>query len=127
MFTIEFIEDNTGELARQAKEESAQYVALKVGDELEKAQAENKRLREANEPARRVVADLMQHIAELEAENKRLRAALEEIRDGRKPQVCSLFEICTHEGCNASYAAFAIADAALSPDAPQEPESEEKK
>src|SRR3990167_1106529 len=43
----------------------------------------------------------------------RLVEALKEIRDGRKPQVCAEYEICIHEGCRASYAAFAIADAAL--------------
>lgn len=44
---------------------------------------------------------------------ERYRQALIEIRDGRIPHVCPEFEICKHEGCQASYAAFTIADDAL--------------
>lgn len=42
-----------------------------------------------------------------------LRANLVEIKEGRKPQVCAEFEICTHEGCASSHAAYEIADQAL--------------
>ena len=42
-----------------------------------------------------------------------LESALIEIRDQRLPQVCQEFELCTHEGCRASYEAFAIADQAV--------------
>lgn len=45
--------------------------------------------------------------------NADVLAALEEIRNGRIPQVCEMYEICDHIGCAASYAAFAIADAAI--------------
>lgn len=54
-------------------------------------------------------------VAREAAEIARLRGALTEIRDGRRPQVCAEYEICVHDGCRASYAAFAIADSALFP------------
>jgi len=43
-----------------------------------------------------------------------LEAALREIKE-RPNQVCAEFEICQHVGCQSSYLAFAIADAALAP------------
>ncbi len=52
--------------------------------------------------------DLPRLIAEVE----RLRTALETIRRDHG-QVCDEFEICGHRACNSSYAAWAIADAAL--------------
>jgi hypothetical protein len=55
---------------------------------------------------------------EAEAREARLREALREIRDGRKPQVCAEYELCTHEGCRASYEAFIIADKALGEEVP---------
>lgn len=48
----------------------------------------------------------------LRAHVAHLAAALREIKD-RPIQVCAEFETCTHVVCAASYAAFAIADAAL--------------
>lgn len=57
--------------------------------------------------------DLALMIVDLEDQVLKYERALTEIRDGRIPQVCPEFEICKHEGCSASYAAFAIADEAL--------------
>jgi len=65
-------------------------------------------------------------IDELETENALFRLALEQIRDGRFPQVCAEYATCQHEGCNASYAAFVIADIALKP-TPAEPTPEGEK
>lgn len=62
-------------------------------------------------------AEIREKWIQSEAENKQLCAALVEIRDGRKPQVCAEYEVCSHEGCAASYEAFAIADAALKQEA----------
>lgn len=44
---------------------------------------------------------------------RRLEEALLEIKNGRIPQVCEEFELCTHVGCAASYAAYYLADEAL--------------
>ena len=41
-----------------------------------------------------------------------LYEALLEIKE-TQGKVCSEFELCTHESCNSSYAAWAIADKAL--------------
>jgi len=57
--------------------------------------------------------------ADQRADNARLRAALQRIHD-RCGQVCSEFEVCTHPACNASYTAWAIADAALRGMTPEE-------
>jgi len=59
--------------------------------------------------------DMSTEIWRLKNENAKLRVALEEIRDGRFPQVCAEYATCQHEGCNASYVAFVIADIALKP------------
>lgn len=70
-------------------------------------------IREASADKDAKRTELIDMLAEANADRGRLRKALEEIRDGRKPQVCHEYEFCTHEGCQASYAAFAIADIAL--------------
>jgi hypothetical protein len=46
-----------------------------------------------------------------QAEAAKLREALVAVKE-RKNQVCAEYETCTHDGCRASYEAFAIADAA---------------
>jgi len=48
----------------------------------------------------------------LQCENEALRKALQEIKD-TEGKVCTDFELCTHEACRSSYAAWAIADSAL--------------
>lgn len=65
-------------------------------------------------------AQIAEGIRALTDEITRLREALERIRNERKPQVCQNYELCTHEGCRASYEAFAIADAALASHPTQE-------
>lgn len=50
----------------------------------------------------------------LVAENDALRAALTQIRDS-EGKVCEEYETCEHASCRSSYAAWAIADAALAP------------
>lgn len=59
----------------------------------------------------REITEKTQKIRQLSFELYAARVALREIKDGRRPQVCAEFELCTHEGCAASYAAYAIADA----------------
>ena len=51
-------------------------------------------------------------VSALKTENKKLRDALQEIKD-KYGKVCEGFELCKHESCASSYAAWAIADAAL--------------
>lgn len=58
------------------------------------------------------IAHARDDMPRLVAEVERLRAALETIRRDHG-QVCAEFETCDHPACNASYAAWAIADAAL--------------
>lgn len=53
------------------------------------------------------------------ADNRDLRAALQRIHD-KCGQVCNKFELCDHLACNASYTAWAIADAALRGMTPEE-------
>jgi hypothetical protein len=61
--------------------------------------------------------------ARLRAEVERLREALERIRTD-EGKVCDTYETCTHRACQSSYAAWAIADAALagSPSGKETPE-----
>lgn len=58
-------------------------------------------------------------VAHLEAEARELRKALQEIRSEGK--VCEQYEICSHVSCSSSYAAWAIADAALASPSGAEP------
>jgi len=46
------------------------------------------------------------------AERDRLRAALQQIRE-QSGRVCDGFELCAHESCRSSYAAWSLADEAL--------------
>lgn len=61
----------------------------------------------------------------LQCENEALRKALQEIKD-TEGKVCTDFELCTHEACRSSYAAWAIADSALAARALLAKEGEER-
>ena len=80
-------------------------------------QARVQEVADENAELRRQYAALDQFVgvpqAGMAQEIERMRVALVEIKDGRIPQMCPEFEICEHEGCRASYAAFAIAEQAL--------------
>jgi regulator of replication initiation timing len=59
-------------------------------------------------------ATLRDRLAKAEARERELRAALQRIKND-EGRVCNQYEICDHVACNSSYAAWAIADAALAP------------
>lgn len=60
----------------------------------------------------REIAKRDARIAELEIERDATVNALEKIKR-KEGRVCKDFETCTHESCNSSYGAWAIADEAL--------------
>jgi hypothetical protein len=64
------------------------------------------------EECARQLREAWSRIAELEAERDRQRAALLQIRE-QSGRVCENFELCTHESCRSSYAAWSLADEAI--------------
>lgn len=62
------------------------------------------------------LAFMQRQIDGFEQERDRYKAALEEIKRS-EGKVCSEFMTCDHRSCNSSYAAWAIADEALTTDA----------
>jgi hypothetical protein len=78
MLTIEFIEDNSGELAQQALDEGYQAVTFAVGDSLEKAMKENAELKGRLELWRKSEEGTLAQMAET---NERFEGALSTIRE----------------------------------------------